>query len=67
MGNTKLRAPVCKFRVIAVDTFESPTADYLIKDCDSLDEAIIVAKEHAGQMNPTYVYDDAGILLFPSR
>ena len=56
----KLRAPKGKFRVIGVDTFEGPTADYLIGDYKTLDEAKKVCDEHGGTMNITYVYDEAG-------
>ena len=60
----KLKAPKGKFRVIGVDTFEGPTADYLIGDFPSLAEAQSAAKEHAGDMNPVYVYNDAGVMVF---
>lgn len=56
----RLKAPKGKFRVIGVDTFEGPTADYLIGDYASLGDAIAVAKQKGGVMNPVYVYDESG-------
>ena len=53
-------APEGKFRVIGVDTFEGPCADYLVGDYDTLEEAAGVCAKHGGQMNPVYVYDDTG-------
>lgn len=65
VSNFQLKAPPGKFRVVGVDTFEGPTTDYLIGDFTSADEAIQSAKQHTGVMNPVYVYNDAGMLLFP--
>jgi hypothetical protein len=59
-GRRRLTAPKGKFRVIGVDTFEGPRADYLIDDFKSLHAAIASARSHAGNMNPCYVYDDEG-------
>ena len=59
-GRRRLTAPKGKFRVIGVDTFEGPRADYLIDDFDKLKDAIEEARGHAGSMNPCYVYDDRG-------
>lgn len=60
-GNREnLRAPAGKFRVIGVDTFEGPREDYLIGDYDNETLAIEVARGHAGEMNPVYVYDPSG-------
>ena len=56
----ELRAPAGKFRVIGVDTFTAPNADYLIGDYDTEAEAIRHAADKAGQMNPCYVYDEWG-------
>jgi len=56
----KLIAPSGKFRVIGVDTFEGPDADYLIEDADTLADAKKLADANAASMNPTYVYDDKG-------
>jgi len=64
MGTTVLRAPTGKFRVVGVDTFEGPTADYLIGDFPSLEEAQASATKHGGDMNPVYVYDSSGKMLF---
>lgn len=57
---SELKAPTGKFRVVGVDTFEGPTADYLIGDYATLDEACSIAAKHGGDMNPVYVYDDKG-------
>lgn len=56
----ELKAPTGKFRVVGVDTFEGPTADYPLGDFDDLADAVKQAKEHSGTMNPCYVYDDKG-------
>lgn len=58
---TELKAPKGKFRVVGVDTFEGPRADYLIGDYDTQEEAEAMATKRGGVMNPTYVYDDKGI------
>lgn len=60
----ELSAPKGKFRVIGVDTFEGPFADYKIGDFDSKNEAVSTATRQAGQMNPVYVYDDEGSLVW---
>ena len=60
-GRRHLTAPKGKFRVIGVDTFEGPRADYLIDDFKKLKDAIESARSHAGNMNPCYVYDDEGL------
>lgn len=57
---TDQKAPKGKFRVIGVDTFEGPTADYLIGDFDTRSVARRVAITKAGTMNKTYVYDEEG-------
>jgi hypothetical protein len=57
-------APTGKFRVIGVDTFEGPAADFLIGDFNDKDQAIAEATARAKPMVPFYVYDDAGKLLF---
>lgn len=57
---TEKTAPIGKFRVIGVDTFEGPTADYLIGDYKDRETAINTARIRGGTMNPTYVYDDQG-------
>jgi hypothetical protein len=64
MGHTRLSADPGKFRVVGVDTFEGPTADYLIGDYPTLKAATEEAKKHGGQMNPVYVYDDKGKMQF---
>jgi hypothetical protein len=50
--------------VLGVDTFEGPTEDYLIGDYPTLEQARSVAQEHGGTMNPVYVYDSTGKMLF---
>ncbi len=60
----RLRAPKGKYRVLGVDTFEGPFADYLIGDYYSLSGAKKAAKREAGEMNPVYVYNDEGRLVF---
>jgi len=59
-----LKAPKGMYRVIGVDTFEGPFADYLVGDFTSIDEAKKRACQGAGEMNPRYVYDDSGRLAF---
>ena len=56
----ELFAPKGKYRVIGVDTFESPTADYLIGDYESQDKAFDECDKHGGEMNICYVYDSQG-------
>lgn len=59
----ELRAPKGKFRVIGVDTFEGPTAEYHIGDYNTLGRATLACNIHGGTMNPCYVYDDRGVKL----
>jgi len=59
----RLKAPKGMFRIVGVDTFEGPRADYLINDFESQEEAMKVAKRHGGVMNPVHVYDDQGTSL----
>src|SRR5262249_59854298 len=63
----KLKAPRGKFRVVGVDTFEGPDADYLIEDADSLKKARQLADQNVGDMNPTYVYDDKGEHVYSGK
>lgn len=56
------QAPKGKFRVVGVDTFDG--GDWVQQDCDSLDEAIEVAKKNGGQMTKMHVYDENGNHLF---
>jgi hypothetical protein len=63
-GPTRLWADPGKFRVVGVDTFEGPCADYLIGDYPTQAEAEHEAKQHGGVMNPVYVYDDKGNDVF---
>ncbi len=58
--------PVGKFRVIGCDLFDH--TDYLVKDCDTKDEAFNLADDHnrqrTGSMSDVYyVYDDKGSYL----
>lgn len=50
--------------MLGVDTFEGRFADVLITDCDIKEAAIQMAKEHAGEIAPTYVYDSDDKILF---
>lgn len=65
-GNYDHAAPSGKFRVLGVDTFEGPFEDFLIADCDDKETAINLAKSHTAEMQPCYVYDDAGKLVHAS-
>lgn len=56
MPTVELKAPQGKFRVVGVDTFSNE--DWIIKDCDTLDQAIAVANENGGTMLKTHVYND---------
>ncbi len=58
------RAPTGHFRVIACDTFEGPSADYLVGDFAELDAAFAAAKGALEPMTGVYVYDDSGQLKF---
>lgn len=60
----KRAAPKGKFCLIGVETFVGPFADFLVGDFVSKDDAIREATKLAGDMNPMYVYDDAGELLY---
>lgn len=57
-------APVGKFRLLGVDTFEGPAADFLVGDFNNRAEAIAEATKRAGPMKPMYVYGDDGALVF---
>ena len=59
----ELKAPMGKTRVVGVDLFDHE--NYLVRDCDSQDEAFRVADDHntkrSGSMDDVYyVYDDQG-------
>jgi hypothetical protein len=63
MSNTELKAPPGKTRVVGVDLFDHE--DYLVKDCDGVEEAFSIAdgnnKRRTGPMDDVYyVYDDQG-------
>lgn len=58
------KAPTGQFRVIGVDTFEGPTSEYLIRDCTDLMKAMRLARERGGIMNPVYVFDSEGKMIF---
>lgn len=61
----ELRAPRAGwFRVVGVDTFEAPDADFHIGDFADRGEAIAEATARAGVMRPVYVYDESGDLIF---
>jgi 5-methylcytosine-specific restriction endonuclease McrA len=59
------KAPAGKFRLLGVDTFYGPGADFLVGDFSYRTEAITEATRRASDMKPFYVYDDAGHLLYP--
>lgn len=63
-GRGQLIAPRGKFRLIGVDTFEGPFADFLVGDFDNRDDAIAEATARGKAMTPMYLYDDAGKLVF---
>ncbi len=55
--------PAGMFRVVGCDLFDG--SDYLVKDCDTRDEAFWIADDHnrarSGGMSDTYyVYDSQG-------
>ena len=58
-----LKASPGKFKVIGVDTFEGPRADYFIGEYKTLAEASKVVDEHGSEMNPVYCYDDSGRMV----
>jgi hypothetical protein len=60
----RLQADPGMFRVVGVDTFEGPGAEYMIGDFDDPNDACQTAREHGGTMNPVYVYDDEGVMVF---
>lgn len=62
--NNELKAPKGKFRAIGVNVVEGPLADYLIGDYSTSVEAIEEADKHGGKMQPAYVYDDTGELIY---
>lgn len=59
----ELWAPKNEYRVIGVDTFEGPFADYLIGDFLSKEDALEAVAKHGGEMNLVYCYDDQGTLI----
>jgi len=58
MTQLELKAPIGKYRVVGVDTFDG--TDWVKGDYDSPEEAIRVANMHGGTMLKTHVYDDRG-------
>lgn len=52
------KPPKEKFRVIGVDTFEGPCADWIVGDFDTAEEALSVAKQKGGEMTMMHVYND---------
>jgi hypothetical protein len=57
-------APSGRFRVIACDTFEGPSANELVGDYSTLDAAIEAAKNNLCPMTAVYVYDDTAQCRF---
>ena len=66
MTSLELRAPLGKFRVIGVDTFDGEDwiyfvgEDWIYGDYDTKEEAINLANEKGGNMLKTHVYDEKG-------
>jgi len=56
--STELQAPIGKFRVVGVDTFDG--GDWVQGDFDTPEEALDVAKEKGGTMTKMHVYNDRG-------
>lgn len=66
VASIRQNIPVGKFRVIGCDPFDH--SDYVVKDCDTQDEAFKLADEHnskrTGSMDDVrYVYNDKGDYL----
>ena len=59
------KAPTGKYRVLCVDTFSNPPLGdaFVLADCDTKDAAIAMAKAHATDFQPAYIYDDKGRFL----
>lgn len=57
-----LKAPIGKYRVVGVDTFDG--TDWIIGDYLSRSTAIRIAKQSGGTMLKTHVYDDKGKHLY---
>lgn len=62
MTNLILKAPLGKYRVVGVDTFDG--TDWIEGDFDFLNEAIRLAKSKGGEMLKTHVYNDQGKHMF---
>lgn len=52
------KAPLGKFRLIGVDTFDG--GDWHDADFDDFADAVIAARKKGGQMTKMYVYNDQG-------
>jgi hypothetical protein len=63
-GRGELIAPTGRYRLVGVDTFEGPFADFLVGDFDNREDAIAEAAARAGRLQPFYVYNDRGELVF---
>jgi hypothetical protein len=63
-GRGQLIAPSGRFRLVGVDTFRGPFCDFLAGDFDNREDAIAEATARAGRLQPFYVYDDTGKLVF---
>ena len=50
--------PPGKFRVVGVDTFEGPTADWIEADFDTSEAAIAHANSRGRSMTTMHVYND---------
>ena len=54
----ELKAPLGKYRVIAVDTFDG--TDWIVGEYDDYVESLQSAKDNGGTMQVTHIYDDKG-------
>lgn len=66
VASIRKNIPVGKYRVIGCDLFDN--SDYIIRDCDTKEEAFRIADDHNRQRKVPmddvyYVYDDKGNYL----
>lgn len=66
VASIRQNIPIGKFRVIGCDLFDH--SDYVVKDCDTEDEAFELADDHNSQRTGSmsdvyYVYNDKGDYL----
>ena len=60
-------APKGKFRLLGVDTFEGPFAEFVVGDYDDQADAIKEAKARRQPMVPFYVFSDDGVMLYSTK